>query len=297
MQSILKASQVVKKYQNKEVLHNVSITIEEGHIYGLLGRNGAGKTTLLSILTAQIPHNSGEVTLNDMTVWENKKALDYLCFSRELSATLMYGQNTIKVKEYFRAAAIFYPAWDKNYAEKLCALFGLDKNKKICKLSKGMMSMVTIIIALASKAPITLLDEPVAGLDIVAREMFYELLLKEHIETKRTFVVSTHIIEEAAKALEKVIVIDEGNIIVNEDVQTLIEQFSTISGKEDVVDEATSGLNVIRQESFGRSKMVCVRNSASQVEAACEGKDLDIAEVPLQKVFVYLTSSTEEMKL
>ena len=93
-------------------------------------------------------------------------------FSRELSPVMMFGENSYRVKDYLRAAAVYYPHWDKAYAEQLVARFGLDRKKKISKLSKGMMSMVTIVLALASRAPITILDEPVAGLDVVAREDF-----------------------------------------------------------------------------------------------------------------------------
>lgn len=147
---VLQATDVVKSYNKKEVLHSVSLTIEPGKIYGLIGRNGAGKTTLLSILTAQNTHDSGLVTYNGERVWENQKALDEICFSRELSPMLLFGQNTLKVKEYLRAAALYYPHWDKEYAARLIEMFGLDTKKKIYKLSKGMMSMVTIVLALAS---------------------------------------------------------------------------------------------------------------------------------------------------
>lgn len=150
---VLQATDVVKSYNKKEVLHSVSLTIEPGKIYGLIGRNGAGKTTLLSILTAQNTHDSGLVTYNGERVWENQKALDEICFSRELSPMLLFGQNTLKVKEYLRAAALYYPHWDKEYAARLIEMFGLDTKKKIYKLSKGMMSMVTIVLALASRAP------------------------------------------------------------------------------------------------------------------------------------------------
>ncbi len=297
MENALRATNIVKKYGKNEVLHNVSLTIEPGHIYGLLGRNGAGKTTLLSILTAQNSFDEGTITYGDMPVWENEMALSSLCFSRELSATIFTGQNTIKVKEYLRAASIFYPNWDKEYAEKLCKLFGLDTKKKICKLSKGMMSMVTIIIALASRAPITFLDEPVAGLDVVAREMFYSLLLKDYTQTNRTFVVSTHIIEEAASALEKIIIIDEGNIIVDDDTDSLISQYCYISGKDTDIDEICKNFEVVSEDTLGRSKKVCVHQNIERVQAVVAEFDVDISGVPLQKIFVHLTGGTKEVLL
>ena len=98
-------------------------------------------------------------------------------------------------------ASCYYPAWDAAYAKQLTKEFGLDLKKKVCKMNKGMMSMVTITLALASRAPVTILDEPVAGLDVYMRDRFYDLLLKDYEETGRTFILSTHIIEEAANLL------------------------------------------------------------------------------------------------
>ena len=208
--SELKAKGITKKYGTKEVLHGIDLTLEKGKIYGLIGRNGAGKTTLLSILTSQNPATEGSVTFDEMQVWENPEALKHLCFSRELNQLQGSNANAMKVKEYLWAAATFFPYWDKEMAQKLVDIFKLDVKQKISKLSKGMCSMVTIIVGLASKAEFTIFDEPVAGLDVVAREKFYEILVEEFMETKRTFVVSTHIIEEASDIFEEVILLDKG---------------------------------------------------------------------------------------
>lgn len=289
----LKADKIVKSYGKKEVLHGITLSIEPHKIYGLIGRNGAGKTTLLGILTAQNTHNSGEVSLGNDKVWENEKALSKMCFSRELSPMLLYGQNTLKIKTYFLAASIYYPKWDKAYAERLVKLFGLNVKDKICKLSKGMLSMVTIIIALASRAEITMLDEPVAGLDVVAREQFYTLLLEEYTSSERSFIISTHIIEEAASVLEEVILMDDGNIMEMCNTEELVSQFRYLSGKSDVVDKVTSGMNIVHSEEIGRQKMVCVRGSAAEIAAKCAHTDVDISPVSLQKVFVHLTQNAE----
>ena len=148
----LSCTGITKTYGKTEVLHGVDLTLEKGKIYGLIGRNGAGKTTLLSILTAQNPATSGSVVFDGAKVWENQEALDHICFSRELNPMTSLGQNSFKVKEYLRMAATYYPNWDNAYAERMVKEFGLDKKKRIAKLSKGMMSMVTIVVALASGA-------------------------------------------------------------------------------------------------------------------------------------------------
>ena len=221
---VLQARGLCKAYKQNQVLKNLDITIEPGKIYGLIGRNGAGKTTLLGILTAQNTHDSGEVTYNGEPVWENPRALEDLCFSRELQTTLFYGQNSLKVRHYLQAGATFYSRWDEEYARRLLKEFGVEEKKRVSQLSKGQLSMVTILIALASNAPITILDEPVAGLDVVARERFYQLLLEDYARTGRTFIISTHIIEEAASVFERVLILDGGRIIEDEETEELVRQ-------------------------------------------------------------------------
>ena len=235
---ILKAEGLCKSYGSKRVLEGLDLTIQPGRIYGLIGRNGAGKTTLLGILTGQNTKDSGQVTCDGEPVWENCRALEQICFSRELQPTLFSGPNNQKVRYYLKSAAIFYPNWDQEYADRLLNEFQLEPKKKISQLSKGQMSMVTILIALASRAPITILDEPAAGLDVVMRERFYQLLLEDFAQTGRTFLVSTHIIEEAASVFEQVIILDQGRILENSPTEELVEQFRYISGREDVVDQA-----------------------------------------------------------
>ena len=284
---ILKARDLCKSYGDKEVLHNLDLTIEPGKIYGLIGRNGAGKTTLLGILTAQNTKNSGDVTYDGQPVWENQKALNDICFSRELQATLFSGPNNLKVKHYLNSAAIYYSRWDRAYADRLLEEFKLEKKKKISQLSKGQMSMVTILIALASRAPVTILDEPAAGLDVVMRERFYQLLLEDFAQTGRTFIVSTHIIEEAASVFERVIILDEGRILENAPTDELIDQFRYVSGRDDEVDRVCNGLQVLSVHQMGRHKTVAVRGDAVKLAGTLEG-DVDVTPMNLQNVFVAL---------
>ena len=284
--SQLVCENISKQYKKKEVLHDINLTIEQGKIYGLVGRNGAGKTTLLSIMTAQNPATRGTVTCDGMPVWENQKALDHLCFSRELNTLSVLGPNTIKVREYLQMARTYYPNWDREMEQRLVAQFELNTKKKISKLSKGMLSMVTIIVALASKADITILDEPVAGLDVVARDDFYRLLLEEHEATGRTFIVSTHIIEEAANVFEQVIFLKDGEILLKEDTQELLDRAVHVSGLAEDVDNACAGLEIHHVEQMGRSKGVTVLLAPGQQVA--DGYDVTVQPVSLQNLFVAL---------
>lgn len=288
----LSAENLVKNYGKKEVLQGVNLELERGKIYGLIGRNGAGKTTLLSILSAQNAATSGTVTYNGMPVWENKEALSHICFSRELNPVTGYGPNNYKIKDYLKAASIYMPNWDKEMAGRLMEEFELNAKKKIAKLSKGMMSMVTIVIALASKADYTFLDEPVAGLDVMMRERFYRILLEEFAESGRTFVISTHIIEEAADVFEEVIMLNNGRIILKENTQELLERSYHVSGRVEDVDAFTAGLEIFHAEKMGRSKGVTVLvESGRQLKS---GTDVTVQPMNLQQVFVALCGKGEE---
>ena len=277
---------IVKTYGGKDVLQSVSLELAENKIYGLIGRNGAGKTTLLSILTAQNPATKGTVTLDGMPVWENRRALEKLCFSRELNASVESGLASMKAKEYLRIAATYCENWDHAMEKRLLDLFELNVKKKLGKLSKGMLSMITIVVALCSKAPYTLLDEPVAGLDVVAREQFYKLLLEEYAATGRTFVISTHIIEEAANVLEDVIILHKGQVLVEENTQSFTGRARYVSGKAEDVDAAVKGLEVHHTETVGRSKGATVFLKPGQnVDESC---DVSVQPVSLQQAFVAL---------
>lgn len=277
---------LTKTYGSKTVLEDVDLTLESGKIYGLIGRNGAGKTTLLSLLAAQNPSSGGTCALDGETIWENRAALDRVCFSRELNISTENGLGTYTVKRYLQTAAAYYPHWDRELAAALTEKFGLDLKAKLSKLSKGMLSMVTILVALASKAEFTFLDEPVAGLDVVVRDEFYRLLLEEYTETGRTFVISTHIIEEAADLMEEVIFLDRGRILLKENTQALLERACYVTGAADQVEGATAGLKLHHEERLGRSKAAAVLLEPGQ--ALSPGYDVTVQPLSLQRLFVAL---------
>lgn len=281
---VLECKNVCKSYKDNEVLKDLNLVLESGKIYGLIGRNGAGKTTLLSVMTAQNPATAGEVTINGEPVWENEKALKNICFSREIMGGTQIA--AMRAGEYMKAAACYYPDWDKEMAEHLIKEFDLNMKKSMAKYSKGMLSAVTIVVALASKAPFTILDEPVAGLDIFARQKFYRLLLDEYTQTGRTFVISTHIIEEAADVLEEVIVLHNKDIILKENTQELVARSFHVSGLETEVDGAVRGLKVYGEEKTGRGKGVTV--ILSEGEKIDESYDVTIQPVNLSKIFLAL---------
>ena len=285
----MRAQGVCKSFGKKAVLRELELTLEPGKIYGLLGRNGAGKTTLLSILTAQLAPERGSVTYGGEPVWENQAALDHLCFAREAPAA---GQTSLRLGHYLRSAAIFYPGWDEGYAHRLLEEFCLDPSRKLSQLSRGQLSMVSVLTALASRAGLTLLDEPTAGLDAVAREQFYRLLLEDFSHTGRTFVLSTHIIGEAAPLFEEVLILNGGRITEHGPTDELLEQFRTVSGPAEQTEAACRELTVLSLRDVGRRRLYTVRGTPEQLEAL-DASGLDTAPMELQEVFTALCGQTD----
>ena len=264
----LECKNISKSYKDNKVLDNVSLNIEQGKIYGLIGRNGVGKTTLMSIMTGQNPADSGEVTYNGQPVWENAEALSHICFSREINTKSLLGMKN----------------WDKDMAEELVKRFGIDKKKKVCNLSKGMLSMLTVIIGLASKAEITILDEPAAGLDVIVREEFYKLIIDEQQENGRTFIISTHIIEEAANVFEEVIILKDKCVYLKENTVELLDKCRYVSGLEEDVKNAVDGCKIINEEHIGRSYAVTVmQDGDGKIKAV---QHVTVQPVSLQNLFI-----------
>lgn len=157
-----------------------------------------------------------------------------------------------------------------------------------------MMSMVTIVLALASRAPITILDEPVAGLDVVAREQFYDVLLADYAETGRTFIISTHIIEEAAGVFEDIIFIDNGRVIETGNCESFVAQFHYVSGRDEDVPAPAPGCRSSTKRAWAAAARPACCGSLDTLRRSADGLDVDISGVTLQKVFVYLTGGHKE---
>ncbi|GAA2544692.1 ABC-2 type transport system ATP-binding protein [Neomicrococcus aestuarii] len=270
---------LTKNFGKTKVLRGLDVEIQPGTIVGLFGRNGVGKTTLMSILSNQERPTSGEALIFGEPVWENPEALSQICFIRE---NQKYPDESA-LKHVLRAAANFYPNWDNELADHIKGRFRLPEGTQIKKYSRGQLSALGILIGLASRAPVTFLDEPYLGLDPTARDMFYDLLIEDVGESPRTIVFSTHVIDEAANLFERVIVLDEGEIVLDMRVEEATESAYNIAGPALAVDELTRGLKVLKVRMLGGLKSATVSGqvTADLAEAASAAR-LEISPVSLQ---------------
>jgi ABC-2 type transport system ATP-binding protein len=171
--------------------------------------------------------------------------------------------------------------------------FGLPRKRRVKKLSRGMLSALGVIVGLASRAPITLFDEPYLGLDAVARHLFYDRLLADYAEHPRTVILSTHLIDEVSDLIEHVLLLDRGRLVVDEDAEALRGQVKTVTGPSDAVDAFAVGREELHRDRLGATVRATLRGAfdANDRGRAAE-LGLDVDPVSLQQLIVHLTTRT-----
>lgn len=246
---------ITKTFGKTCALDQVSLTIEEGHIYGLLGNNGAGKTTLLSILTDRQLPDQGCVLVDGIPVRNNDKALGKIFLVGEQN---LFPED-MKVKRAFRIMSLFYPSFDRDYAEKLAKQFNLPLKKKITALSTGYGSIFRLILGLSVNTPYIIFDEPVLGLDAQHRALFYRILVEKFAESPCTILLSTHLISEVENLVDHTIILREGRILRDAPTEELTANAYSLSGPAGLVDEYTTGKQVLTSQSLGGLKTVSIQ--------------------------------------
>lgn len=288
--NIIEVNQLTKKYGEFTAINNVNLCLESHKIYGLLGRNGAGKTTLMKLLTAHIFPTNGELKVFGELPFENNNILSRIC---------LIGENQkypelFRVKDVLHAASLFFPNWDQKYAEDLLNQFRLSSKRRIKKLSRGMLSSVGIIVGLASRAPLTIFDEPYVGLDVVGRKLFYDQLIEDYGKHPRTILLSTHLIDEVSQLLEHIIVIDQGEILIDNEVDHLRELAFTLYGTKEEIEKILKDKELLSQATIGSLYSATFLGQLSAEDSKLiQEKGLQLEPISLQQLIIYLTKRRE----
>lgn len=280
----IEVTHLSKQFGKQTVLTDINLTIEPNTIYGLLGRNGAGKSTLLNLITNRLPSPAGMVTIGGANVTNNDALLNRIYMMSEAN---LY-PSRMPVSEIFKLTADLYQGFDRDYADALVAKFELEPRTRFNKLSTGYRSVMKLIIALAVDVDYVFLDEPTLGLDANHRQLFYEELIDSYAERPRTFVISTHLIEEIANVIERVFVIQDHRLMINDTTENVLQEGYAITGPSTEVQTYTEGLNVIGHESLGN---LLVQYVYGKLDNDREIPDtVTVSHIDLQKLFIYLTS-------
>lgn len=221
--NIVSVSHVYKAYNKKPALYDFSMDVKRGRIVGLLGINGSGKSTIIKILNGLIQADKGEVLIGDNHVsTETKKIVSYL-------PERTYLDKSATVKETLDFFADFYEDFDYEKAKSQLERHRIDLNSRISHLSKGMQEKTQLALVMSRKAELYILDEPIGGVDPLARDLILETIMTNFNEGA-SMIISTHLISDIEKILDDVVFIYNGQAVYKDTADNIRNTFhSSIS--------------------------------------------------------------------
>jgi ABC-2 type transport system ATP-binding protein len=212
IESVIHVSELTRRFGDKTALDSVSVSMSRGAVYGLVGANGAGKTTLIKHILGLLRAESGSVRVFGLDPVADPvgvlSRIGYLSEENDLPGWM-------RVDELIRYSRAFYPAWDDAYAGELRQAFALDASAKIRTLSKGQKARAGLLIALAHRPELLLLDEPSSGLDPIVRRDILGAVIRTIAHEGRTVLFSSHLLDEVEQVADHVTMISAGKIVLS----------------------------------------------------------------------------------
>jgi len=231
--NVIAVSGLTRRFGAKTALSSVTMTVPRGGVYGLVGANGAGKTTLIKHILGLLRAESGSVRVFDRDPVADPTAvlsrIGYLSEENDLPGWM-------RVDELMRYSRAFYPGWDDAYAEELRQTFALDPAAKVKALSKGQKARAGLLVALAYRPELLVLDEPSSGLDPIVRRDIVGAIIRTIADEGRTVLFSSHLLEEVEQVADHVTMIREGRIVLDAPLQE-IKESHRVDGRLPSLDE------------------------------------------------------------
>lgn len=281
------------KYTKRSVkvaLRNLNLKLHKDQIIGLIGANGSGKTTFFKLCSGALEPTRGKIEiLGGDAVGDIR-----------LKEEVIYSMHALPL-EAWKADAVLqfyyetYPHFDLEFAKKSLELFEIPGRKAVKTFSQGMKSVFHFVCAIATRCQVTMLDEPFIGIDIEKRKMAYEILLRDYMEHPRTFIISSHNLSELESVLSEMILIDHGNLIFYEEMDTVREMLFRADGSDEQVETFAKHEQVVHV-SKGQLGSFLIGKGSGESAFAKEAKEagLTISAVTPEDVCVYLTSNGKE---
>ncbi|MEH7345047.1 ABC transporter ATP-binding protein [Bacillus sp. JJ1532] len=288
---VIECKGLTKTYFRRKVLNNLSFTIEENTITGLIGRNGVGKTTLLKIIAGFIKETSGDIEVfserpfNSLNVSVNSIFVD----------DQMNFPPALQLYELLEEASRFYPNWDMELAKRLINYFSLDPKHYHNRLSKGKTSTFNAIVGLAARPSLTIFDEPTTGMDAAVRKDFYRALLKDYLAHPRSIIISSHHLDEIEDLLEDVLLIKDGRNHLHMPMEELKEWSIGLKGETIVIQELIKDREIVYEKLIGGNTLYAiVRNDFLETELQkAKLAGVEVTAVAPSDLCVYLTNETK----
>jgi len=238
-----------KAFGTTIALDGIDLRVEEGHILGLIGPNGAGKTTALNAILGLTPYE-GQLSVLGHDPWsERDQLMQDVCFIADITVLPRWA----RVSQLLEYVAGVHPRFDRAKAESFLANTTIQRTSRVRELSKGMVTQLHLALIMAIDAKLLVLDEPTLGLDILYRKQFYDSLLNDYFDRKRTIVIATHQVEEIEHVLTDVIFVDRGRIIFNRSTEEVESRYLEVMVHPDKAAAANALKPMQERQVFGGS--------------------------------------------
>lgn len=278
---------LIKCFKHNKALNGITVEIPMDCIVGLIGRNGAGKTTLMKTLAGHLRPDSGVVRVFNEKPFDNLSVLSDILFMDDARYP-----DSVNLAYLFNLSALYYPNFDHLKADKLLKYFDISQKSRIKKLSKGTKTLFSLVLAICSRAPLTLLDEPVLGLDAAHRKEFASLLLNDFANHPRTIIISSHLISELENLMEQVVLIDHGQLIFHKAVDEVQRFALYCTGHRKLLETLSTDWDIISRDMMGDRITLGVVNRFTDIELnTLKTTGVEISAMNVQDVCVNLTAT------
>jgi len=274
---------VSKRFRKTEVLRGMSLRVERGKTFAFLGRNAAGKTTTIRLLLGLLKRDDGAIRVlgidPEREPLELRRRIGYLAEDQT-----MYGW--MRVEEIVRFVAPFYPTWDHDLALRYVRDFDLPPGAKIKHLSKGQNVRLGLVLALAHRPELVILDDPALGLDPIMRKQFNRDLISHLQGEGRTVFYSSHLLYEVEPVADEVAILDEGRVIRQAETETLRRDVKQLILARPALAEVRGELAILDERHDGELVAVTVERAEQAVQALAQrGTECRVVDLNLDEIF------------
>jgi ABC-2 type transport system ATP-binding protein len=284
---VIEIHRVTRQFGATKALDDISLTIARGGVFGLIGGNGAGKTTLIKHLLGMLRAQSGSVRVFGLDPVQNPVGtlgrIGYLSEDRDLP-------DWMSVRELTRYTQSFYPTWDESYAEQLREMFDLDPRAKIRTLSRGQRARAGLLVALAHRPELLVLDEPSSGLDPVVRRDILGAIIRTIADEGRTVLFSSHLLDEVERVADQVTIIHRGRLILTSTMDEIKENHRRVTLRfQEPTDRPPLLVGEISHEGHGAEWTYVCNGASQQLRRAAESIGATVVDdtaLSLDEIFV-----------
>ena len=271
----IEAHDLRKTFGATVALDGVDLRVDEGGIVGLIGPNGAGKTTALNAILGLIPYQ-GELKVRGRDPWrERDRLMRDVCFIADV-AVLPRWMRVWQALDYVDGV---HPRFDRARAEAFLASTTIKRESKVRELSKGMVTQLHLALVMAIDAPLLVLDEPTIGLDLLYRKQFYDTLLSDYFDRKRTIFLATHQVGEVQHVLTHVLFMDRGRIVFDRAMEEVESSYAEVAVHPERLAAARALGPIHERDGFGRSILLFDGVSRAQLESLGDVRTPSIADL------------------